>query len=836
MTMITNGKLHVEITSEWIVMLRPTLHTEHARVESACGKKWLGKRFDSLARAAGSFMVGEWDDVEVALVPNSLQTTLSTRAPNHTQRHLAQTQTPAETDTEIHADRDGDRDGDARTNDWESVPDGARGLDGTDGWTAGGRIQPHPHTHPHTHTPNTGSCDIETCRHELTVKQWSECLEKGGGLVLTEREQYSLAAFGSSYSSLFNQKWLNGLISEDDMVDSFTAFHPDARERFTCFEQYTNRRYFNEGARIDFIMVDRPLFQQCASIGHALQGRPGPEVEDKVQGRISPEVNVQVYPQIKSSEETIQKTCNGESNLATAAQRSIQDQPTRSTTDNPNQESTEHSHTTDTTNTGPGQELAVTRLEAQSIAVGTPGPIAPTVPSFKVPGQADAMHCVTAGGLFVPAPFDGSGMMEAPRKAYEFHIIAPHTGMIYTPPKFSDHLPVCLLLQDRDGARCCSRTCACACACAKTDVSSQPLRDAQAREKESAAHATTETLCTRARPCTSPCMCPRACACACARAYVCRRSSTTTTQWSQWKLPRNITLDKNHAGTRRTQPFAAQKKLTAFFSATTAATATATAAGAGNDPPAAETGQSSPAVPAPVDLAEGPTGAVQEDRDGDVNNTHVREQSRTVGELGATTSVNTFGTVVVGDAGGTSVGISSSGDTGKAMPHRDATVTVGSTATHSTGNVGVEVVGADSAGTDKVGRRKPAISSRDEAAIFAARMMDKSLLASERRGQVKRRQAQQKQGTITKRDKSTKQMVGMGIGRNGGSIGNGSDAINRTGGDGIGLGAINRTRGGGGDGVRAVEPAQRKAKAQRRKQAGKKSGGVQASILGFFGS
>ena len=45
------------------------------------------------------------------------------------------------------------------------------------------------------------------------------------------------------------------------MVDSFEFFHAAARDRFTIWSQYTNKRYDNEGSRIDFVLVDEPFFQ-----------------------------------------------------------------------------------------------------------------------------------------------------------------------------------------------------------------------------------------------------------------------------------------------------------------------------------------------------------------------------------------------------------------------------------------------------------------------------------------------------------------------------------------------------------------------------------------------
>lgn len=47
----------------------------------------------------------------------------------------------------------------------------------------------------------------------------------------------------------------------DCLVDSFAELYPNARERFTCWDQYTNKRYENIGARIDYILVDPRLFR-----------------------------------------------------------------------------------------------------------------------------------------------------------------------------------------------------------------------------------------------------------------------------------------------------------------------------------------------------------------------------------------------------------------------------------------------------------------------------------------------------------------------------------------------------------------------------------------------
>ena len=65
--------------------------------------------------------------------------------------------------------------------------------------------------------------------------------------------------------------WFSSVIEDDGMVDTFAHCHPDARDRFTCWDQSTNRRYVNEGSRIDYILVDRGLMPYVEK-GGRLQG------------------------------------------------------------------------------------------------------------------------------------------------------------------------------------------------------------------------------------------------------------------------------------------------------------------------------------------------------------------------------------------------------------------------------------------------------------------------------------------------------------------------------------------------------------------------------------
>jgi hypothetical protein len=118
---------------------------------------------------------------------------------------------------------------------------------------------------------------------------------------------------------------------------------PHARDRFTCWHQYTNQRYVNSGSRIDFVLLDECLVQFLRK-GGDLYG-----TSDACPDADSP--------------------------------------------------------------------------------------------------QAARNACV-AHGLWRQAAYDGSGIDSGTRQANDAQFVPPHTGIIYTPPRFSDHVAVSALLDD----------------------------------------------------------------------------------------------------------------------------------------------------------------------------------------------------------------------------------------------------------------------------------------------------------------------------------------------------------------------------------------------------
>lgn len=139
--------------------------------------------------------------------------------------------------------------------------------------------------------------------------------------------------------------WLDRVIQVDSMMDAMRQFHASAAGRYTCWNQLTNRRYYNEGARIDYTLVDKSFFKY------------------------------------------------------------------------------------------------VKRGKVESLRVHPAGP--------DDPNSEEAAACVaTANGGFQAVSFQGGGIVEASQEVLDTQFGEPHTGLIYTPPSFSDHIAISLLLDD----------------------------------------------------------------------------------------------------------------------------------------------------------------------------------------------------------------------------------------------------------------------------------------------------------------------------------------------------------------------------------------------------
>jgi exonuclease III len=150
-------------------------------------------------------------------------------------------------------------------------------------------------------------------------------------------------------------EWFDSLIKDDGMVDTFRQIYPEAEGRYTCFNQQTNRRYENEGSRIDYILADKDIADYL------------------------------VIP------------------------------------DNPAE------------NLGTGDPSKLARYLANADK-----PLAEFANSFD-----GALLAATFSGGFLPAPMTGGGMSEASSAAILSQFDENrNTGIVYTPPQYSDHLAV----------------------------------------------------------------------------------------------------------------------------------------------------------------------------------------------------------------------------------------------------------------------------------------------------------------------------------------------------------------------------------------------------------
>ncbi|GKY94050.1 hypothetical protein MPSEU_000371700 [Mayamaea pseudoterrestris] len=143
------------------------------------------------------------------------------------------------------------------------------------------------------------------------------------------------------------RQWLRTLLNDGNMVDAFRYFYPNAGGRFTCWNQSTNRRYTNDGSRIDYTIIDRHML-----------------------------------PFIRKGN--------------------------------------------------------VESLRCGDASVTLDDPIA----------EHAALEAATANGRFQPVSFQGGGIQEMSRDAFDTQFGKAHTGMVYTPPSFSDHIAVSLVVDD----------------------------------------------------------------------------------------------------------------------------------------------------------------------------------------------------------------------------------------------------------------------------------------------------------------------------------------------------------------------------------------------------
>ena len=204
----------------------------------------------------------------------------------------------------------------------------------------------------------------------ISIQTLSELMSKVCNITWDERIRRSIA---TSEFAILNPDsppllWMKQLLMGDGgekeeeehgrggMVDVFRHLYPYAEGRFTCWNQFTQKRYTNQGGRIDYTLVDRSLLK---------------------------------YVERPPMDGTFLR-CGGGSNTSV---------------------------------------LNGSKLDPM--------------------GETAALMAATACGLFESGSYAGGGIASATQRALDTQFVGvPHTGMIYTPPSYSDHIAVSLLLMD----------------------------------------------------------------------------------------------------------------------------------------------------------------------------------------------------------------------------------------------------------------------------------------------------------------------------------------------------------------------------------------------------
>lgn len=257
--------------------------------------------------------------------------------------------------------------------------------------------------------PETNQAALHSEAGVVSLEVLQELMLKIARIEWTDTQLREIANSTSAGRSRIHppRQWLSQLLSApsqcdndnthrdnngNQMVDVFRYLYPTAQGRFTIWHQFQNTRYHNGGTRIDYTLVDRCL------LPYVLRGsclRTG-------------------------------KTLQAGNNIAAIAQSNSDDRNNENKNDNNNEGNMNESNNSNNDNNNR------------------------TIDEDPLTEEA-ALAAATARGKFQPVSFEGGGIVEASQEALDTQFGPRHTGMIYTPPSYSDHIAISLLLADSTG-------------------------------------------------------------------------------------------------------------------------------------------------------------------------------------------------------------------------------------------------------------------------------------------------------------------------------------------------------------------------------------------------
>lgn len=276
---------------------------------------------------------------------------------------------------------------------------------------------------------------LEGCEDRILVRE-KDCLrvyelrEAVKQLGPNPPHEYSMSAecwdciadtYGRPAHNAHSVQWLHDIL-KDGMVDAFAEAHPKAVARYTCWDQSRNLRYQNEGSRIDHIIVSRGLWEMVGCV----RGKLAYAAIDTTTNTVT---TIDTATDAIASSSSNSNSSNNifissSSSSATSSSKSYSN-----SINGGNNDSNSDSYKGGDNDSNDGI-VDCGRVEAER--------------------QSSLLAC-TGNGQFQGAATDGSGIPDAPDAAYQLQFQPAHTGMVYTPPEFSDHIGVSLLLGVREG-------------------------------------------------------------------------------------------------------------------------------------------------------------------------------------------------------------------------------------------------------------------------------------------------------------------------------------------------------------------------------------------------
>jgi len=306
---------------------------------------------------------------------------------------------------------------------------------------------------------------LAECVRVITGKKWSEAL-------LREiSEHHSIPR-----SSPCCLQWMNSIMRVDKMVDSFAALRPHARGRYTCWDQYKNGRYQNQGARIDYIFVDQSLWEKGIVVtGPSLYGTPPPPrtapASTTTTATIATSTNsnsnnniatTSTAPSTNQLNTTPFSSCDDAVAAAAAEQEeedaldsklladTICNEEVKDMVGKEVREHNQKQHKKCKEGVMRKDEGKVYSLK--SAASSSFSSSSSSSSSCVREEEKHALDACTAYGRWRMAPFAGGGLPDGTQSDYDTQFCRPHTGIIYTPPQYSDHIGVSLLLRICDSS------------------------------------------------------------------------------------------------------------------------------------------------------------------------------------------------------------------------------------------------------------------------------------------------------------------------------------------------------------------------------------------------